>query len=54
MACGYNNYIKKAKIQNGLRPVNNVKNKKGGVFFFHVSFGAKREKRKDNFVILDE
>lgn len=52
MACGYNNYIRRAKIQNGLRPVNNAKNKK--VFFFGVSFGAKREKRKDNLVITDE
>ena len=54
MACGYNNYIRRAKIQNGLRPVNNAKNKKVFFFFFGVSFGAKREKRKDNLVITDE
>lgn len=48
MACGYNNYIREAKIQNGLRPVNNVKNK---VFFFLVLVLEQREKRKDNLVI---
>lgn len=43
MACGYNNYIRRAKIQNGLRPVNNAKNKK--VFFFLVLVLEQREKK---------
>lgn len=34
-----------AKIQNVLRPVNNVKNKKG---FFSMLVLEQREKRKDN------
>lgn len=52
VSSGYNNYIKMPKIQNGLRTVNHAKNKK--LFFFQISLRAKREKRKDNPIIMDE
>lgn len=49
MACGYNNYIRRAKIQNGLRPVNNAKNKK--VFFFFLVLVLEQREKKGRITL---
>ena len=49
MACGYNNYISRAKIQNGLRPVNNAKNKK--VFFFFLVLVLEQREKKGRITL---